>query len=66
MNRDLLKAKLIAATLSRQEYLLFRNTVRVLRFSGALLSPEQEKNVKKFEAVVRAYQELNGELGANG
>jgi hypothetical protein len=52
------KPKLIAASL---------NTVRVLRGSGAQLDAEQEKNVKKFEAVVAAYEEMQrcGQ-GANG
>jgi hypothetical protein len=61
-----LKARLIAATLSHREYLTFRNTVRVLRLSGAPLDPEQEQNVRNYEAVVAAYEEQNFGQGANG
>jgi hypothetical protein len=53
---QLLEVRLIAARLSYREYLTLRNTVRVLRGSGAPLDHEQEKKVKEFEAVVRAYE----------
>jgi hypothetical protein len=54
-----LKMKLIAATLSRRDYLTCRNTVRILRSSGAPLNPEMEEKVKKIEALVAAYEEAN-------
>jgi hypothetical protein len=59
MSASQLKERLIAASLSEREYLTLRNTVRVLRLSGAPLDPEQEQKVKEFEAVVAAYQEAH-------
>ena len=56
---SLLKTRLIAASLAPSQYLTLRNTVRVLRFSEALTS-EQQEQVKKFEAVIAAYQEIHG------
>jgi hypothetical protein len=61
---DLLKAKLIASTISRRQYLTLRNTVRVLRLSGAPLEPEQEKKVREFEAVISAFNNKNGSTEA--
>lgn len=52
-----LKTRLIAASLTWRQYLTLRNTVRVLRFSGASLNAEQQEKLKEFEAVVTAYQE---------
>lgn len=56
--RSLLKVDLIAASLSEREYLHLRNTVKILRFSGAPLNSDQEKKVKEFEAVVAAYERI--------
>jgi len=54
---DQLKSKLIAASLSPNDYLTLRATVRVLRGAGVPLDAEQEKKVSDFEAVVAAYEE---------
>lgn len=54
-----LNAGLIAASLTRQQYLTLRNTVRILRFSGASLNQEQQEKVKEFESVLAAYEELD-------
>jgi hypothetical protein len=59
--RSLLAIDLIAASLSHREYLHLRNTVRVLRFSGAPLNSDQEEKVKEFEAVVAAYEVIQVE-----
>jgi hypothetical protein len=66
MNPSQLKARLIAASLSKREYLTLCNTVFVLRGSGAPLDPEQEKKVREFEAAVAAYEEQQRGQGANG
>jgi hypothetical protein len=54
---DQLKNKLVAASLTRKEYLTLRNTVRVLRGAGVALDAEQKKKVSDFQAVVTAYEE---------
>jgi hypothetical protein len=58
MSASQLKTRLIAASLSEREFLMLRNTVRVLRLSGAPLDPEQEQKVKEFEAVVQAREQM--------
>lgn len=57
-DRDLLAARLVSATLTHQEYLRLRNTVRVVRGAGVNLDPENERQVKKFEATVAEYERL--------
>jgi hypothetical protein len=52
--------KLVAAMLTRRQYLTLRNTVLILRRSGVSLNAEQEAKCKKFEAVIAAYREANG------
>ena len=55
-----LKARLIAAQLTRQQFFVLRNTVDILRLSGAPLTDEQKRRVEDFERVVHAYREANG------
>lgn len=45
-----------AAKMRHEQYVLLRNTVRVIRGSGVPLSPYHQERVCKFEATIRAYE----------
>jgi hypothetical protein len=51
------KARLMAASLNRKQYLTLRNTVRIL--SGVPLDDDQQKRVREFHDVVDAYEEMH-------
>lgn len=57
---ELLKARLVAARLSPQQVLVLRNTVTILRLSGAQLTDEQKERLEAFDRVVQAYREIHG------
>ena len=57
---EVLKARLIAAQLSPAQILVLRNTVTILRLSGAKLTAEQKQRIEDFDRVVQAYREIHG------
>lgn len=61
MNVETLRERLIAASLSPREYNRLRNTVKVIRVSGAMaeLGERHQRQVEKFERVLAHYRDLH-------
>jgi hypothetical protein len=46
--------------MTHNEYLILKNTVRVMRLSGVPLDPEQESKVQRFEAAIKKHEKFTG------